>query len=153
MNYDEKLEELYIDLPEAPANVGNTLATIRVGKLLYVTGVLPFSEGRIQYAGRVGVEIGQGNARLAARMAAVMALAMARKELGGSLKDIKRVVSMEGFVACGAEFRDHTKVLDGASELFVQVFGTNGRHTRTAVGVLSLPQNACVELAVVFEVK
>lgn len=152
-SFDAKLNELFIDLPEPPRDVGDTVAAIMAGKYLHVGGVLPFSEGRIQYQGRVGVEIKTDNARLAARLAAVNALALAQRELGGTLNRIRRVVSVTGFVACGADFKDHNKVIDGASELFVQIFGALGRHTRLVAGASSLPRSACVEIAVVFEVK
>lgn len=153
MNHDDKLGELFIDLPEPPADAGNSTGVVQMGKFLHVGGTIPFAEGRVQYPGRAGVEVRLDNARLAARSAAVMALAQAHRAMGGSLNDIRRVVRVDGFVACGADFRDHFKVIDGASELFVQIFGANGRHTRTAVGASSLPQNACVEISVVFELK
>lgn len=153
MNYDERLDELFIDIPEPPPDIGNSLGAIQTGKYLHIGGTLPFSEGRIQYPGRVGVDLRLDNAKLAARSAAVMTLAYAKRELGGSINKIRRVVRVDGFVACGADYKDHLKVLDGASELFAQVFGPNGKHIRTAVGAPSLPHNACVELSVVFEVK
>lgn len=152
MSHESKLNELFVDLPEPAPDAGNSRACVVVDKLLCVGGILPFSEGRIQHTGRVGVEIRPDNAKLAARMAAVYALAVARKELG-SLDKVRRVVSTEGFVACGADFKDHAKVIDGACELFVHIFGNNGKGTRTAVGAFSLPQNACVELSVVFEIR
>ena len=153
VNFDQKLEELYIDLPEPPPDSGSTLSAVQVGKLLHVSGALPLAEGRMQYPGRAGVEVRLDMAKMAARIAAVMVLAIVRRELKGSLKRVKRIVSVDGYVACGADFRDHGKVLDGASELFGQVFGPFGKHLRTAVGVSSLPGNACVELSAVFEVK
>jgi len=153
MNFDERLEELFIDLPEPPEDVGSSVSVAQVGKLLYIGGVLPLSEGRLQYPGKVGIEVRLDMARLAARLAGFLILAIVRQELRGSLKRVKRVVCLDGFVASGADFRDHFKVVDGASELFVQVFGAFGKHVRTAVGVSSLPNNACVELSAVFEVK
>ncbi len=153
MNYDDKLEELFIDLPEPPVHKGNTIGVIKTGNLLLVCGVLPLLSGKVQYPGRVGVEVRLDNAKLAARTAAVMALAYARSELGGTLNKIRRVVRVDGFVASGADFRDHIKVVDGASELFTQIFGAFGKHVRNAIGASSLPDNSCVELSVVFEVK
>jgi len=153
MNFDEKLDELFIDLPEPPKDIGFSVSIVQIGKLLHVGGVLPFAEGRIQSPGKVGIEMRLDIARLAARTTAIMMLAIVNRELGGSLKRVRRVVSLDGYVACGADFRDHGKVLDGASELFTQVFGPFGKHIRTAVGVISLPDNACVELSAVFEVK
>lgn len=153
MDFDEKLAELFIDLPEPSADVGSAVSAVQVGKILYVGGVLPFAEGRIQNPGRVGVEVRLDMAKLAARTAAVYVLAIVAKEQGGSLNKIKRIISLDGYIACGSEFRDHGKVLDGASELIGQIFGPFGKHIRTAVGVSSLPQNACVELSAVFELK
>lgn len=153
MAFDDKLEELFIDLPEPPEDVGNTLGAVRVGKMIHVSGTLPLVGGRIQYPGRVGIEVRTDNARLAARAAGMLALALVRRELGGSLNRVRRVVRVDGYVACGADFEDHAKVVDGASELFVQIFGPFGKHVRIAVGVASLPRNACVEISSVFEVK
>jgi enamine deaminase RidA (YjgF/YER057c/UK114 family) len=153
MAFDDKLEELFIDLPEPPADVGNALGAVRVGKMIHVAGTLPLAGGRIQYPGRVGIEVRIDNARLAARAAGMLALALVRRELGGTLNRVRRVVRVDGYVACGADFGDQAKVVDGASELFVQVFGPFGKHVRTAVGVASLPRNACVEISAVFEVK
>lgn len=152
MNIDDKLEELFIDLPELAVDAGHTLAALQVGKLLYVAGALPFSEGRIQFPGRVGVEVRLDNAKMAARMAAICVLAAAKRELG-NLKSIRRVVRLDASVACGVDFKEHAKVVDGASELFTQVFGSNGKHVRSLTGASSLPQNACVEISVVFEIK
>ena len=152
MNIDDKLEELFIDLPELAADVGHTLSAVQSGKLLYVAGAIPFSEGRVQFPGRVGVEVRADNAKMAARMAAICVLSAAKRELG-NFKSIRRVVHVYGFVACGADFKDHAKVVDGASELFTQIFGPSGKHVRSLIGASSLPQNACVEISVVFEIK
>jgi enamine deaminase RidA (YjgF/YER057c/UK114 family) len=153
MDFEAKLEELFIDLPEPAAEVGNVAGAAVVGKSLHVAGALPFQSGRLQYPGRVGIEVKLDNAKLAARAAAVMALALARAALGGSIDRIRRVVRVDGSVACGAEFKDHEKVLDGASELFGQVFGKHGRHVRSCIGAASLPRNSCVSLSVEFELK
>jgi enamine deaminase RidA (YjgF/YER057c/UK114 family) len=153
MNFDEKLEELFIDMTEPPLDKGSTVGAIKVGKLLYVNGVLPFESGRIKFPGRAGVEVKVDNAKLAARTAGVMVLSYAMNELGGTLKKIKRIVKVDGYVACGADFEHHARVIDGATELFTQIFGPYAKHARTIVGVSSLPKNACVELSVTFELK
>lgn len=153
MNFDDKLEELFIDMTEPPPAKGAVVGAVKTGKLLHVNGVLPFASGRIQSPGRVGIEVKLDNAKLAARTAATMVLSYAMAELGGTLNKIKRVVKVEGYVACGADFGDQAKVIDGASEFFFQIFGPYGKHVRTIVGASSLPQNACVELSVTFEVK
>lgn len=153
MDVDERLDKLFIDLPEPAAEVGNTTSAVIVGKQLIVCGALPFSEGRMQFKGRLGIELRLDNARMAARMAAVMCLAIAKRELKGDLNKIKRVVMVSGYVASGLDFKDHQKVVDGASELFAQVFGTSGKHAREVFGVISLPNNACVSLTVTFELR
>lgn len=153
MDFDSKLEEFFIDLPEPPLDTGPVVSATTIGKLLIVGGALPFSEGRIQHVGRVEVNMRLDSARAAARLAAIYALAAAHRELGGTLNKIKRVIRIEGFVACGVDFKDHFKVIDGACELFAQIFGLHGKAVRTVVGVSSLPQNACVLLCVTFEIK
>ncbi len=153
MDFDDKLAELFIDLPEPPTESGNSVWAVQTGKLLYVGGCLPFSEGRIQHPGRVGVELKVDTAKLAARIAAIQILAAANRALGGTLNKIRRIVRIDGDIACSAEFRDHGKVIEGAGELFAQIFGAYAKHIRHAVGVMSLPQNACVQLTVLFEVK
>jgi enamine deaminase RidA (YjgF/YER057c/UK114 family) len=153
MDFDEKLEELFIDLPEPPHLTGGVLHAVKTGKMMYISGILPFSEGKIAVKGRVGLEVRLDNAKLAARAAAVNALAVMSAELGGTLNKIKRIINITGYIASGGEFRQHFKVLDGASELFHQIFGAAGKHTRNAVGCSCLPNDACVELSVIVELK
>lgn len=153
MDFDDKLDELFIDLPEPAADVGFSVSALKSGKYLHISGVLPFAEGKVQSQGKAGIEVRLDVARLAARTAGVMVLAIACKELGGSLKKISRVMSIDAQVACAADFKDHLKVVDGASELMNQIFGPFGKHVRAVSGVTSLPKNACVQLSVVFELK
>ena len=153
MNFDDKLDELFIDLPEPPEDVGNSVSAVKVGKLLHIGGVFPFSEGRIQSPGKAGIELRLDSAKLAARTAGVMILAIVNKECGGTLNKVKRVVSLNGYVASGVDYQNHAKVINGASELFIQIFGKYGKHIRTAAGVTSLPGNACVELSAIFELR
>lgn len=134
MDFDRKLNELFIDLPQPPEPATGTAHAVQVGKLLYISGVLPLAEGKIQSKGRVGLEVRLDNGKLAARIAGVNALAVIATECGGTLNKVKRVIEVTGFVAAGGEFRQHFKVLDGATELFNQVFGPAGKHARSAVG-------------------
>ncbi|MBN1283319.1 MAG: RidA family protein [Proteobacteria bacterium] len=153
MDFDAKLTELFIEMQEPPSDKGSVQAAAQIGKTLIVGQALPYSSGRLHHQGRVGIEVKTDAAKLAARTAAVMALSCARRELGGSLAGVKRVVSIEAFVACGADFKDHDRVIDGASDLMGQIFGPYGKHVRSAAGVASLPQNACLSLSVTFELK
>jgi len=153
MNFDDKIKELFIDLPEPSKDLGNVTSSVQVGKFLHINGILPFAEGKVQNPGHVGINVSLDMARLAARIAAVMTISIASKRLGNSLNSIKRIVEIDGYIACGAEFRDHNKVMDGACELFVQIFGPYGKAARAAVGVQSLPMGACLSLFTVIEIK
>jgi len=152
MTFDERLDELYIDLPEPAAVVGAGVHAVRTGKLFFLGGVLPLSEGRMM-KGRAGIEARLDVAKSAARASAINALAVLMQELGGSLNKVKRIVQLTMHVASGADFKDHFKVLDGASELIGQIFGSAGKHARIATGVASLPEGATVELSLIVEVK
>jgi enamine deaminase RidA (YjgF/YER057c/UK114 family) len=152
MTFDDRLFELYIDLPEPPSAEKATAHAVKAGKLLFVAGVLPRSEGKMM-KGRVGVDVTLDKAKLAARAALVNAFGIMAQELGGTLNKIKRIVKLSGAVACGADFKDHFKVLDSASELLKDVFGNQGKHVREVIGASSLPEGAVVELSLVVELK
>jgi len=152
MTFDDRLFELYIDLPEPPATDKATVHALRAGKLLFVAGVLPRSEGRMM-TGRAGVDVSLDKAKLAARAALVNAFGIIAAELGGSLSKIRRIVKLSGAVACGADFKDQFKVFDSASELINDVFGTHGKHVREVTGASSLPEGAVVELSLIVELK
>ncbi len=152
MDFESKLYELFIDLPEPPTEHVQSAAAITVGKQVWIGGVLPFSEGKVQFSGRVGHEVRMDTAKLAARTAGILMLAILKKE-AGSLNKLKRIVSLEVKVACGTEFRDHHKVADGVSEMFFSVFGPIARPIRVVSGVTSLPKSACVQISGVFEVR
>lgn len=151
MDFDERLEDLFIDLPEPTQPVGFGVHAVRTGKILYVGGVLPRLEGKM-LKGRAGIDVTIDAAKLAARAAMVNALAVIRQELGGTLNKVRRIVQLSVLVACGVEFKDHYKVIDGASELVGQIFGASGKHARIAAGAVSLPDNATVELSMIVEV-
>lgn len=153
MDFDAKLNELFIDLPEPAQPATGTVRAVQVGKLLYIGGVLPLAEGKISAKGRVGLEVRLDNAKYAARIAAINALAIIKTELGGTLNKVKRIVEVTGYIATGGDFRQHFHVLDGVAELFSQIFGKAGGHTRNAIGCLALPQDACIELSLIVELK
>jgi len=153
MTFDDKLDELFIDLPEPSAEIGNTVNFVTSGKLLYVSGVLPYIDGKLQYSGKVGIEVKIDTAKLAAKTAAIAMLGIVNSALGGTINKIKRVVKLEVHIATGVDCLHHEKIADGASELLVQIFGPYGKHVRNAYGVTSLPKNSCVAVSGVFEVK
>lgn len=149
--YEQRLRELGIGLPEAAAPAANYIPASRAGSLLFVSGQLPTEGGKDLYAGKLGVEISVEDGQKAARICAINVLAQVKAALG----DLDRVVScvrLGGFVNAAPGFADHPRVINGASDLMVEVFGEAGRHARAAVGCASLPRNLAVEVDAIFEV-
>lgn len=146
----KRLDELNLTLPPAPAPVAAYVNCVRTGNLVFVSGGLPIL-GDIRIVGKVGGSVDIATAREAARMIVLNRLAVLQAELG-DLDQITRVVTVNGFVNSTPEFDQHPQVLNGASELLVEIFGETGKHTRTAVGVPSLPFDVSVELNLIVEV-
>lgn len=153
MNFDAKLKELFIDLPVPGKTSGSAVHAMKAGKLLFVSGALPYADGKLIAKGRVGVEVRLDTAKSAMRAAFLQALSVVAHASPGGVNGVKQLVRLEGQVASTADFADHLKVLDGASELAGAVFGSAGQHSRLAWGAASLPQNACVQLSAIFEMK
>lgn len=148
---ESRLAALGIDLSEPAAPVANFVPTVRSGQLLFVSGQICFSAGKVAFAGQVGRDCSLEDGKAAARLCAINILAHARKALG-SLDKIAKVVQVQGFVNAAAGFGQHPAVINGASDLLVELFADAGRHSRFAVGVSSLPFNAAVEVAATFEI-
>ena len=148
---DAKLKELGIVLPSLPTPGGNYLPARTVGPMVYLAGVISIKDGEI-ITGTVGAgrTIEEGYA--AARACAISQLAVLASHLG-SLDEIKNIVTVNGYVNAVAGFPESPKVINGASDLFVEIFGEAGRHARTAIGVSALPRNALVELQMTVEVE
>jgi enamine deaminase RidA (YjgF/YER057c/UK114 family) len=145
-----RLEELGLTLPAAPNPVAAYVNAVRTGNLVFVSGGLPI-DGERRVTGKVGADIGVEEAKEAARMVVLNRLAVLLAELG-NLDKITRIVALNGFVSCTPDFTGHPQVMNGASELLVEIFGEAGKHSRTAVGVPSLPFDVSVELNLVVEV-
>lgn len=148
---DARLKELGIALPEAAAPAANYVPFVTVGTLVFVSGQLPVEGGEIRFAGRLGDGLSLEDGQKAARLCGLNLIAQA-KAACGDLDRVKRVVRLGGFVASAPDFADHPKVVNGASDLMVEVFGEAGRHSRAAVGVAALPLGAAVEIDAVFEI-
>jgi enamine deaminase RidA (YjgF/YER057c/UK114 family) len=146
------ITSLGLTLPVAAAPVANYVPFVRSGNLVFVSGQIPLQDGAIKYTGIVGAEVSAEDGYEAAKLCALNLIAQAKAACDGDLDRVKRVVKLTGFVACGATFGDHPKVINGASDLMVQVFGDAGRHSRAAVGAPSLPRGAAVEVEAVFEI-
>ncbi|WP_394835385.1 RidA family protein [Pendulispora rubella] len=149
---ETRLSELRIELPAATAPVANFVPCVQTGNLLYVSGQVTAFNGEIRHVGKVGENISLEEAVQAARVCALNVLSQARAFLG-DLDRVVRIVQVQGFVNAVPDYRDHPKVVNGASDLFVEVFGDAGKHARFAVGVGSLPLGVSVEVAAVLEVK
>jgi enamine deaminase RidA (YjgF/YER057c/UK114 family) len=148
---EQRLEQAGIALPAPPQPLGAYVPAVQVGNLLFLSGTLPLEGSAPKFQGRIGSDVSIEDARSAARLAALNALALARQHLG-SLDRVKRIVRLTVSLATMAEFRDHAKVADGASELLATVFGADKAPTRMVSGVLSLPAGACVVVEILFEV-
>ncbi|HZS07732.1 MAG TPA: RidA family protein [Blastocatellia bacterium] len=141
----DKLSEIEASLPPVPAPGGNYVHAVRTGNLLFLAGKGPYLRGK------VGAEISREQAYHAAREVGMILLAVMKQELG-TLRKVKRVVKVLGMVNAVPEFGDHPAVINGCSDLFVEVFGENGRHARSAVGMGSLPSQIPVEIEAIVEV-
>jgi enamine deaminase RidA (YjgF/YER057c/UK114 family) len=149
---EARLDELKIELPTAAKPVANFVPCVQTGNTLFVSGQVTAWNGEFRYVGKVGREISLEEAQQAARVCALNVIAQARAYLG-DLDRVKRVIMVQGYVNAIPEFTDHPKVVNGASDLFVQVFGEAGKHARFALGAGSLPFNVAVEVAAVLEVQ
>ena len=148
---EARLKALDLTLPEAKAAIGSYVPFVHLGGQLVVSGQLPLKDGGIAVAGTLGdgVDIAQGHE--AARLCALNILAQAKAALG-DLDRIVQLMRLNGFVNAAPGFADHPKVINGASDLMVEILGDKGHHTRIAVGCSSLPMNAAVEVDAVFAI-
>jgi enamine deaminase RidA (YjgF/YER057c/UK114 family) len=147
-----RLKELGITLPVPAAPQGAYVPWVKSGALLFISGQITMGLEGLEYVGTVGREINVEVARRAARLAAINVIAQASSALDGDLDRVRRVVKVTGFVNAAPGFTQHPEVINGASELFAEIFGDAGRHARAAVGASSLPRNVAVEVEAIFEV-
>lgn len=150
MSHETRLTALGITLPTPPPVAGNYLPAVRVGNMLYLAGVLCALDGQMTHTGQVGAAQTVESANAGARVCTLNLLANIRAAVG-SLDQVKRFVTLTGFVNGVSGFADSPAVLNGASDLLVQIFGDAGRHARAAVAVAGLPRNSAVEIQAVVE--
>lgn len=149
----DKLTSLGISLPEAPKAVANYLPAVIAGDTVIVSGQLPLKEGKLTCTGKLGADVSIEDGYAAARQCAINALAALNGVIGGDWDRVAQVVRLGGFVASASGFTDQPKVVNGASDFMVEVFGDQGRHARAAVGVAELPLGAAVEVEFTFLLK
>jgi enamine deaminase RidA (YjgF/YER057c/UK114 family) len=152
MKIEARLKELGIELPKTPTPAANYVPAVRTGNLLFVSGHGPYDDGKTILAGKVGRELTLEEGYRTARSVALNCLASVQHALG-DLNRVKRVVKLLGMVNCTEDFKDQPKVVNGASDLLVEVFGEAGRHARSAVGMQSLPMGIPVEIEMILEVE
>jgi len=152
MGAEARLKELGITLPEPSKPIANYIPSVRVGSLLFLAGHGPLRDGKTTARGKLGKELSVEDGYKVAREVGLNLLASARAALG-SLDKVKRVVKVLGMVASAEGFTDQPKVINGFSDLMVEVFGDNGRHARSAVGMAELPMGIPVEIEMILEVE
>jgi enamine deaminase RidA (YjgF/YER057c/UK114 family) len=148
---EKRLRELGLSLPD-PAPTFEFLRALAVGDLVFVSGHVPYRDGEFRYRGKVGRDFDLEAGRKAAELALLGSLA-SLKSVIGSLDRVRRVVKLNGYVNCTPEFTDLPKVMDAASRLAIEIFGDDGRHARTTVGVASLPLGAAAEIEMTVQLK
>ena len=149
---ESRLAELGIVLPEPPAAVAAYVPWVRTGNVIITSGQLPFLDGEIQFPGKLGADLNVDEGYQAARLCAINAIAQL-KDACGDLGQITRILRLEGNVHSAAGFQGQPQVLNGASDLLLEVFGDRGRHTRTALGISEMPLGAAVQISVWAEVR
>ena len=151
MNYDDKIKELKIELPEAKAPVGSYVATKISGNLLYISGQISINSNGELIKGKVGKDLNTEEAYKAAERCGLSIVAQAKMACGGDLSKIKTCIKLTGFVNSTEDFIEQPKVINGASDLIASIFGDKGIHTRAAVSTNSLPLGVSVEVDAIFE--
>lgn len=151
---DERLRELGIDLPEPTRpKVAKILPAMIVDRLLFVSGMTPQWNGELRFVGKLGREFSLEEGQEAARLCTLNVLAQARAALDGNLDRIARVVNVKGYVNAMPDFTEIPGVVNGASELMIEVFGEAGYHTRTAMGNVVMPFDVALEVEAIFELR
>ena len=147
---EDKLRELSIELPTPPSPAGSYIPVVTTGNLAFVSGQIPMKEGKVVFEGKVPDKQSLDEARDAAKICIINGLAQLKANLG-SLDKITKFVRISGFVNSNPEFTEQPKVINAASDLLVEIFGEMAKHSRIAVGVVSLPLNSTVEIDMVVE--
>lgn len=149
---DARLKELGLDIPTPAAPAANYVPFVTSGSHVFLAGQITLWNGELRHVGKLGDTIELKEGQEAARICALNLIAQAKAACGGDLDRVVRWIKIGGFVNCTPAFTDHAKVMNGASDLLVQVFGDRGRHARAAVGVAALPFNVAVEVDGIFEI-
>ncbi len=153
MSIEERLSELGIELPEPPPALANYVPFVITGNLVSVSGQVALADGHPRWVGKVGDKVSLEEAIEAARVCAIQIIAQLKAACEGDLERLRRIVRLGGFVNCIEGYTNQPLIINGASDLMVEVFGDKGRHSRAAIGTNSLPLDAPVEIDCLAEIK
>ena len=151
MNFEEKIKELKIDLPDAKAPVGSYVASKSIGKMLFISGQISISANGELIKGKLGKELKTDEGYEAAKRCGLSIVSQVKKACSGDLSKVKSCIKLTGFVNSTEDFIEQPKVINGASDLIASIFGDSGMHTRAAVSTNSLPLGVSVEVDAIFE--
>ena len=146
----EKIKNLGLDPPPAPKPVAAYLPVLEIDNIIYISGILPMLNGKVQYTGKIDKNIVESGYN-AAKLCALNALSIINDSIG--LENLERVIKVTGFVNSASGFFDQPVIINGASDLLMEIFGENGKHVRSAIGAAELPLNASVEVEFIMKVK
>jgi len=149
---DQKLKDLGITIPDAPTPAANYVPYVVTGNQVFISGQVPVGPDGLEFQGKVPTQVSEEDAVKAARLCAINIISQVKAACGGDLDRVVRCVKLGGFVNGEPDFGNHPGVINGASDLLVEVFGDKGRHARFAVGAGNLPFNVAVEIDAVFEI-
>lgn len=152
MSVQKKLEELKINIPDAPDPVGAYVAFKKIDNLLFISGQLPISTDGVMIKGKIGKDLSLEDGQKASRICVINIIAQLKKALNGDLEKLKNCAKITGYVNSSDDFKDQPKVINPASEILSSIFGDKGKHSRAAVSVNSLPLGAAVEIDAIFEI-
>lgn len=148
---EARLKELKIDLPAPKPPAANYVPFVKTGSILLISGQLPLLNGEVHYKGKIGQEFSLKEGQEAARLCCLQIIAQVKEACEGDLNRVHQCLRLGGFINSAKDFMDHHKVMNGASDLMIAIFGEKGQHVRVAMGAAALPLNAAVEIEALFE--
>jgi len=149
---EEKINQLGFTLPIAPKPLASYVPAVRTGDLVFTAGQLPIKDGSLAFKGKLGKDLSEDEGKKAAQVCALNCLSVIKNEIG-NLDNIEKIIKLTVFVSSADGFINHPQVANGASDLIKEIFGENGKHVRSAVGVAELPLNAPVEIDMIVKIK
>ena len=151
--FEENIKKLDLNIPDMPTPLANYVPYKIIGKSLYISGQAPVLNGEIIYQGKVGSDVTIEDGIAAAKLCCINIIAAVKKGLEGDWDKLDSFVKLTGYVNCNDDFKDQPKVINGASDMLVEIFGDQGRHTRAAVGSNALPLGISVEIDAIIHLK